>query len=305
MNRTMSLPRHLVYTCWASADEWHLGFVMLGANVCSIPAPPPPFEPIVGIDGLWGAHEWTVYPQPYHHEFPYLSWIPHPRSHSITPDILTIPIEKTMWRAHPRKTNCHVINLELFKDLSIKWKSMKAALEEPFSAITSQALFSSVKCPMRAYSRSFKTLCRLEKDFGAWRDFVEVFRNLQRSLLKLSAFLDWWKDVRAGNSFQSPIRAPTRGAIFRDEQLYADHTRWSVASYLLIPKSTFSLDPKKEVALSPRELCSAQPMSSQPLVHSLAHWYYPPLVKDFLADLETAARGYHDRLDTFEPTKEL
>jgi hypothetical protein len=98
---------------------------------------------------------------------------------------------------------------------------------------------------------------------------------------------------------------PTRGAIFRDEQLYADHMRWSVASYLLIPKSTFTLDPTKEVALSPRDLCSAQPMSLQPLAHSLAHWYYPPLVKDFLADLETASRGYHDRLDTFEPTKEL
>jgi hypothetical protein len=302
----MSLPPHLIYTCWASADEWQLGFVMLGANVHSIPAPPPSFEPIIGIDGFWGAHEWTVYPQPFRREFPYLPWIPlRPQSDSSTPNLLTLPVEKTMWRAHPRKSNCHVINPELFEELSNKWKSIKAALLDPFSTIISQASFSSIERPMKAYTRSFETLCRLEKDFGAWRDFVEVFRNLQRSLLELSAFLDWWKDVLAGDSFQTPIRAPTRGAIFRDEQLYADHTHWSVASYLLIPKPAFALDLAKEVALSPRELCSAQPMSLQPLVHSLHHWHYPPLVKDLVADLETAARGYHDRLDTFKPTNEL
>ena len=303
----MSLPPRLIYTCWASADEWQPGFVMLGANVHSIPAPPPSFEPIIGIDGFWGAHEWTVYPQPFRCEFPYLPWIPlHARSHSSTPNLLTLPVKKTMWRPHTRKSNCHVINPELFEGLDNKWKSIKAALKDPFLAITSEAIFSSIERPMRAYTRSFEALRRLEKDFEAWRDFVEVFRNLQRSLLELSAFLDWWKDVRAGDSFQAPFRAPTRGAIFRDEQLYADHAHWSVASYLLIPKPTFALDLAKEVALSPRNLCSAQPMSLSPLVHSLHHWYYPPLVRDFVADLETAARGYYnDRLDVFKPTTGL
>ena len=303
----MSSSPHLIYTCWASADEWQLGFVMLGANVDSIPAPPPSFQPIIGIDGFWGAHEWTVYPQPYRRKFPYLSWIPlRPRSHSSTPDILTLPVEKAMWRAHHRKSNCHVIEPELFKELSKKWMSIKAALEVSFSALSSHTLFSSIERPMKAYTRSFEALRRLEKDFGAWRDFVEVFRNLQRSLLELSAFIDWWEDVRAGDSFQTRIRVPTRGAIFRDKQLYADHANWSVASYLLIPRSTFALDLAKEVALSPRKLCSAQPMSLQPLVHSLHHWYYPPLVRDVVEDLETAARGYRDdHLDIFKPTTEL
>ena len=116
--------------------------------------------------------------------------------------------------------------------------------------------------------------------------------------------LDWWKDVRSGESFEPPIRVPTRSSIFRDEQLYADDAHWSVASYLLIPQPTFVLDPAKEVALSPHELCPAQPMSLEPLFHSLHHWYYPPLVKDLVADLETAARGYCNRLDTFKLTKE-
>ncbi|KAH8978681.1 hypothetical protein EDB83DRAFT_2537510 [Lactarius deliciosus] len=301
-----SPPPHLVYTCWAPADEWQRGFVMLGANVCSIPAPPPPSDPIIGVDGFWGAHEWTIYPQMYRREFPHLAWIPlRPRSHSVPSDVLTRPVEKAMWQAHPLKTDCHVVSPELFEEVTTKWKSIKVALEDPFHAVSSQASFSSIERPMKAYTRAFETLNRLEKDFRAWRDFVEVFRNLQRSLLELCAFLGWWKDVCEGDSFRSRIRAPTRGAIFRDEQLYADHARWSVPSYLLVPSPTLALDLARKVTLSPRKSCIVQPMSSGPLVHSLHHWYYPPLVNDVVADLETTARGYLDRLDTFRPTKEL
>ncbi|KAI9429185.1 hypothetical protein H4582DRAFT_2089861 [Lactarius indigo] len=266
-----SPPSHPVYTCWAPADEWQPGFALLSALMVS-------GELTSGL----------IYPQMYRREFPYLAWIPlRPRSHSVPSDVLTRPVEKAMWRAHPLRTDCHLVNRELFEEVTIKWKSIKVALEDPFHAIFSQASFSSIERPMKAYTRAFETLNRLEKDFRAWRDFVEVFRNLQRSLLELCAFLDWWKDVCEGNSFRSPIRAPTRGAIFRDEQLYADHVRWSVASYLLIPRPTFALDPAREVALSPRNSCSVQPMSLDPL------------------DLETTARGYLDRLDTFRPTKEL
>ncbi|KAH9167410.1 hypothetical protein EDB89DRAFT_1910086 [Lactarius sanguifluus] len=145
----------------------------------------------------------------------------------------------------------------------------------------------------------------LEDGFGAWRDFVEVFRNLQRYLLELHAFLDWWKDIRAGDDFWSPIRAPTRGAIFEDAQLYETYVRRSLRAFLLVHKSMFVLDLAKEVKLSPRKSCTAQPMSLQPLTHSLPHWYYPPLVRDVLTELETAARGYVERLDTFNPTKEF
>jgi hypothetical protein len=46
-------------------------------------------------------------------------------------------------------------------------------------------------------------------------------------------------------------------------------------------------------------------MSTQPLLHSLPLWYYPPHVTDVYADFETAARGYCTRLDTFNPTQGL
>lgn len=272
---------------------------MLGANVNSIPSPPPRSDVIIGVDGLWGAHEWTVYPQLHRPEFPYLAWIP---VHS-TSDILTRAVDNSMWRSHSHTSNAQVIHPILLGDLTTRWKSIKAALEDPFMAISSDPS-SSVQCPRKAYARAFEALNRLEKEFFAWRDFVEVFRNLQRSYLELSAFLDWWKDVRSNTSFQPRIRTPTRGAIFEDAQLYASYVRLSVGAFLLIPESTFALDPALEVTLSPRNSCE-RPMSLQPLLHSLPHWYYPPLVHDVVTELESAARGYTNRLDAFNPTKGL
>jgi hypothetical protein len=78
---------------------------------------------------------------------------------------------------------------------------------------------------------------------------------------------------------------------------------WSVGVFLLVHKSIFVLDPSKEVALSSRTLCKVQPMSLQPPLHSLDHWYYPLLVRDFVMELETAAWGYAKQLDLFDPTK--
>jgi hypothetical protein len=259
---------------------------------------------MISVDGFWGAHEWTVYPQPYHPEFPYLAWIPLRQSNASVPsEVLTRPVDKSMWRAHPDNTNNRFIDPSLFDGLTREWMSIKAAVQVPFKTISSDLSFSSVRHPMEAYIRAVAALTRLEKDFGAWRDFVEVFRNLQRSLLELLAFLDWWKDIRAGDNSRSPIRGPTRGAIFDDTQLYEKYARWSVGAFLLVHKSIFVLDPTKEVGLSPRTLCNVQPMSLQPVLHSLELWYYPPLVQDIVMDLETAARGYANRLDIFNPTK--
>lgn len=44
-------------------------------------------------------------------------------------------------------------------------------------------------------------------------------------------------------------------------------------------------------------------MSLDPIKHSLQLWYYPPQVQDVVVDLETAAQGYTEHLDTFNPTQ--
>ena len=164
---------------------------MLGANVSTIPAPPESAI-IVGVDGFWGAHEWTVYPQPYRPEFPYLSWIPLRFPNTPTSsDIVTRPVEKTMWQPHGHKTNAHVVTPALLDELTIKWETIKASVQEPFQIVSSSSSFSPVQHPMEAYFRAVAALNQLKDYFEAWRDFVEVYRNLQRSLLELSAFLDW------------------------------------------------------------------------------------------------------------------
>ena len=208
-----------------------------------------------------------------------------------------------MWQARPDQPNVHVICPTLLDSLTKEWESVKARIQDPCKSLSSDPSFSSVQYPKEAYIRALAALIRLEKDFGAWRDFVEVFRNFQRSLLELLAFLDWWEDIRAGDEFRSLFRAPTRGAIFEDAHSYENYARWSVGAFLLVHKSIFVLDPSKEVALSPRTLCKTQPMSFLPPLHTLAHWYYPPLVQDFVTELETAARGYAGRLDLFNPTE--
>ena len=289
MNRVMSAPLH---TCWASTDDWRPGFVIIGANVKAILTPPPQSPVIVSLDGSWGAHEWTVYPQPHHREFPYLAWIPLRQSNTSVPSSIHAPIDKSMWQAHPDWPNIHVISPTLFSKITKEWESIKAVLQDPSETLSSDPSFSSIWYPKDAYIRVLTTLNRLEKDFGAWRDFVEVFRNFQRSFLELLAFSDWWGDIRAGNMFQSRIRTPTRGAIFEDARLYESYARWSVGAFLLVQKSVFVLDPSNEVALSPRTLCKSHPMSLLPTLHTLDHWYYPLLVQDFVTELETTACGY-------------
>jgi hypothetical protein len=208
-----------------------------------------------------------------------------------------------MWQAHPDQPNIHAISPPLLDKLKKEWESAKVKLQDPYKTFSSDPSFSSVRYPKETYVRALAALIRLEKDFGAWQDFVEVFQNFQWSLLELLAFSDWWRDICTDNKFQSLICAPMRGAIFEDARLYENYVQWSVGALLLVHKSNFVLDPSKEGALSSRTLCKVQPMSLQPPLHSLDHWYYLPLVRDFVTELETAAQGYARQLDLFNPAK--
>jgi hypothetical protein len=102
----------------------------------------------------------------------------------------------------------------VFSVFSDKLQEVKAAVMGPFHDIITDTRFSCIQRPQTAYSRAFKALDRLAKDFEAWRDFVEVARCLQRSFLELLAFADWWHDIQQGEDFRPPFRAPTRGLIY-------------------------------------------------------------------------------------------
>jgi hypothetical protein len=161
----MSAPLH---TCWASADDWRPGFAILGATVKVIPTSPPQSLVIIGADGSWGAHEWTVYPQPHHHEFPYLAWIPLHQSNTSIPSCVHTPIDKSMWQAHPDQPNIHIIDPTLLDRLTKERESVKAVLQDPSNTFSSDPSLSSIRYPKEAYIRVLAALSRLEKDFAAW-----------------------------------------------------------------------------------------------------------------------------------------
>ena len=294
----MSAPLH---TYWASADDWWPGFIILGANVKAIPTPPPQSPVIIGVDGYWGAHEWTVYLQPHHCEFLYLAWIPLHQPNTSVPSSIHTPIDKLMWHVHPDQPNIHVISPTLLGRLTREWESIKAILQDMSKTLSSDPSLSPIWYLKDAYISVLAALSWLEKDFRVWQDFIEVFQDYQWSFLELLAFLDWWEDIHAGDKFQSPIC--TWGAIFEDAQLYENCACRSIGAFLIVHKSTFVLDPSKEVALSPHTLCKAQPMSLLPPLHTVDHWYYLPLVQDFMMELETTAQGYVRWLDLFNPVK--
>jgi hypothetical protein len=148
ISRVMSTP---LYTCWASANDWRPGFIILGANVKAIPTPPPQSPVIIGADGSWGAHEWTVYPQPHHHEFLYLAWIPLRLSNTSVPSCIHTPVEKLMWQYHPDQPNIHVISPTLLHRLTQEWESVKAVLQDLSKTFSSDPSFSSVQYPKEAY----------------------------------------------------------------------------------------------------------------------------------------------------------
>ena len=147
---------------------------MLRANIDGILTPPPCSTVLVGIDGLWGPHEWTIYPQLHSPAFPYLTWILLCLSNSSAPhDVLTCSIDKSMWQAHPSQSNIHVINLTVLDKLTVRWDALKEAMQTPFHDIVNNPC-APIQCPMNAYTRVFEAFSQLNVDFGAWQDFVEV-----------------------------------------------------------------------------------------------------------------------------------
>lgn len=301
MSPPPSTPPH---TCWAFADDWKSGHVILGSNVHSIPAPPSHSQPTIGSDGFWGVHEWTQYPQPYCPKFPYLAWIPQNPSNPTSSSfgVYNLTLQKPLiWTAHPDKSSVHLTNEAVLKALREEWSRLKAEVEASQDGLSQR--LPAVQYPQEAYFRAMTALDYLGDDLRGWNDVLLVFRSLQRSLLELQAFVHWWEDVCAGSTFKSPIRQPTRGSIFEDVQAYVNHHHWSIATYLLVPRSSYQLDPKKVVSLSPRTLCKTQPMFHNPItLHNLPHIYYPPLVNNFISEFETAARGYAARLDAHNPS---
>ena len=169
----------------------------------------------------------------------------------LCPSIHT-PVNKSMWQAHPDQPNIHVICPTIcptkLDGLTKEWELVKARIQDLCKSLSSNPSFSSIQYLKEAYIRALVVLIWLEKDFGAWRDFIEVSRNFQQSLLELLAFLDWWEDICAGDEFWSLFcHVPTQGAIFEDAQLYENYAHWSIGLFFLSISPFLCLIPPKKL----------------------------------------------------------
>src|SRR6267154_5179085 len=132
------------YTCWGPAGDWCRGQVILATNVDTIPSPPPRHQAVVMVDGLWGEHEWTLYPQPYRHESPYLAWLRLPSKNAAS-DTLTRPIHKSMWQVYSNKSNIHLVDPRVFGEFKAKLEKVKAAVMNLFHDIITDTRFSCIQ----------------------------------------------------------------------------------------------------------------------------------------------------------------
>ena len=139
------------YTCWALASDWRQGHIILAANVDTIPSPPPRRQAVVMVDGLWGEHEWTLYPQLYRHDSPYLAWL-RLSLKNIAPNILTSPVHKQMWQVHPNKPNIHFVDPAVFYKFKNKLEEVKADMQNPFHKVTIDTCFSHIISPKNEYA---------------------------------------------------------------------------------------------------------------------------------------------------------
>jgi hypothetical protein len=147
------------------------------------------------VDGLWGKHEWMLYPQPYCHESPYLAWL-WLLLKNATSNILTSSVHKLIWQVHPSKSNIYSIDPRVLGKFKAKLENIKGAISNPFHEVINDTHFPYLQPSKNAYAQAFEALYCLGNDFRPWCDFVEVVQGLQCNLLELLAFTDWWHDVQ-------------------------------------------------------------------------------------------------------------
>ncbi|KAI0061450.1 hypothetical protein BV25DRAFT_1838950 [Artomyces pyxidatus] len=295
-------------------------FIIAAANTSFIPPPVDNSQlPTLFIDGLWGQHEWTRFPQTYDSRFPYLAYIPIPPQRrmaalstitAMSYTIMYAPVAKDMWTMLGAPPGRHVPDVGILSSLQRRLDVAVAVGRDLFPKVSSSPAFAHVVVPTVALNRARAAFITLESGLASWKDFVERFRALQRALLELTAFSDWWTDAEGATSqpaYVPPIRGPARGVFVQNVALYAESALANLATYIVVHKDEFAVPSESWV---PAALHSARVQTEVPFTapthpshakHDKPLWYFlphPVRAEDF----EAAARGYAPRQDVLCPT---
>ncbi|KAI0069215.1 hypothetical protein BV25DRAFT_1910910 [Artomyces pyxidatus] len=315
-----SMPPHFPhrYEAWTWSPD--PDYIIVAANTKDIPAPVDDSQhPTLFIDGLWGQHEWTRFPQAYDSRFPYLAYIPIPPQHRPTSlstiaamsfTILHANVSKEMWTTLGAPPGRHVPDVGVLSSLQRRLDYAVTVSRNLFPQLSATPAFAHVVVPTIALDRARAAFITLETGVASWKDFVERFRALQRALLEMTAFADWWTDAEGTTinpEYVPPIRGPTRGVYVQTLDLYAESARGNLATYIVVQKDAYDVPSNRWVPATLRSVRVqtlvpfSAPTHTSHGKHDKPLWYYPPdpVRRE---DFEAAARGYAPRQDTLNPS---
>lgn len=292
-----AVPLHSV---WHMLDE---GKLVIGQNCDHVPRSlhwsngEDPL-PLPRTDGFWGFHEYSVCPQPFDSEFPYLSWIPLSgfSSFSFAARIPTIRVSSsltdlpTTFCRHPSSPDRGFVDrglLQVIRDDTFALVEMvKVKIEEYEEHERKRMSYhanatlptvvprdfaplpnpypdrSSTRFPLFAMQRACAASIALGFEGLLFRDVLEYLAGLKRAIAELHGFLLWHAEKEAVESttIHRVHAHRSRGAIATNMDDYLTLSRLGLPVWLRI-----TLKPPTSLSVVPHARLIAPPIA-------LSHW---------------------------------
>lgn len=309
----------LSYDVWTPLGD---GNCVLGCNTDHIPPIIPINEPALPrIDGTWGPHDYTIMPQRFDPEAPYLAWCPR-RPHPAQPfkdnPIMAFRLAREDYVQHhqqPRLGGLRKSILATFQQEVLRLTEMYVN-----AAQIAATHWPSVIPPSMALERMRQSLIYLNLPDIYFRDCQEAVETLRRNTREVQGFVLWARTPPSGPYPAIPFQV--RGSVAIDEQSYEYLSLHKVPGWY-VTGSAGPLGQTPPIPITRKEdMCTLQTMREvdtkdstmvdwdEPspgifqLLHTKELWYYPPVVGNRDA-FEAAARGYGPRNDELREDKRV
>ncbi|KAJ7474231.1 hypothetical protein FB451DRAFT_1398220 [Mycena latifolia] len=304
---TVSSSLGLAYQCRLRVSE-HAEVV--GYNTERIPHTlasldfPPGVSPGIRCDGSWGPHEYTVLPQLFSADSPYMAWIPVKYDsldipHRISTFVAKLDPSASQFRPNAAWPSRGSIDPELLTGFQDDVNTIYTSVTAAFKRVGSHTALDGIRLPLRAVERSYASLLALRVNFLTRRDVLEYVACLKRSIAELQGFLLWSADLEQWLNPTSvgKKKSYSRGVVCEDQESYNTMCRLGIPAWCFVS----GLPPTSCSTLGAWEVVS-YPKWSSSVLHNKALFFYPPVVKN-LNEFELAARGYAPRVDVLHRDK--
>ncbi|KAI0310252.1 hypothetical protein OF83DRAFT_1178761, partial [Amylostereum chailletii] len=139
--------------------------------------------------------------------------VPHPKDD----DLLLGSVDRSMWELRPDSGDERVLKPGLRLAFRTAIDQAKARAAVLFPQVRQDPASVKVLLPHLSLERATDAYGKLITGVDCWADFVLAMRGLQRSLLEVSAFFEWWARRPWAATAANPFAASSRvwgGTIF-------------------------------------------------------------------------------------------